>query len=274
MSSHLFIAGTGRAGTSFLVRLLTELGLETRLQRGGEAGWSAEAQAGLEDLPLPGLEAALPHVVKSPWLSEVIEDVLADPRIRVEGVIIPIRRLEEAAASRVTLERQAIHRKAPWMAMLPRAWTSWGDTPGGMVHSLAVLDQARVLAVGLHRLLEALVRADVPLVLLDFPRLATDAGYVAGKLAGVLGVAPAAIAAAHARVARPDLVRVEGEREAGAGPEEAALKRELMARRAEIAGLRAERDAAQAEAAALRGSRSWRLTAPLRALGRRLFSRR
>src|SRR5208337_3522572 len=36
---HLIIAGTGRAGTSFLVRYLTELGLDTILTREGEAAW-------------------------------------------------------------------------------------------------------------------------------------------------------------------------------------------------------------------------------------------
>ena len=45
-SRHLFIAGTGRAGTSFLVRYLTALGLDTRLTRHGEEGWDEEAHAG------------------------------------------------------------------------------------------------------------------------------------------------------------------------------------------------------------------------------------
>lgn len=265
---HLFIAGTGRAGTSFLVRLLDGLGLETHLARSGEAGWSAEANAGFEDLPMPGHADRLPYVVKSPWLHQVIEAVLDDPQIRVEGVIVPIRRLEDAAASRVTLERQAMHRQAPWMAALARGWTSWGTTPGGMVHALEPLDQQRVLAVGLHRLLQALVAADVPVVLLDFPRLTTDAGYVAAKLGPLLGerASPARVAAAHAAVARPGLVRTEAERAAGGSLEEAALKRELGVQRAELAALRATLAAARAEAAALRASRSWRLTAPLRAL--------
>jgi hypothetical protein len=65
---HLIIAGTGRAGTSFLVRYLTELGLDTTLARNGErAGWDAEANAGLENLLVWGEK--LPYVVKSPWAS-------------------------------------------------------------------------------------------------------------------------------------------------------------------------------------------------------------
>ena len=50
---HLIIAGTGRAGTSFLVRYLTELGLDTIPTREGEAAWwDVEANAGLETIGL------------------------------------------------------------------------------------------------------------------------------------------------------------------------------------------------------------------------------
>jgi hypothetical protein len=69
---HLVIAGTGRAGTSFLVRYLTELGLDTTLARNGDrAGWDSEANAGLESLLVSGND--LPYVVKSPWIGEYVE---------------------------------------------------------------------------------------------------------------------------------------------------------------------------------------------------------
>ena len=68
---HLVIAGTGRAGTSFLVRYLTELGLDTTLTRKGDAAdWDTEANAGLEDLVVAG--KSLPYVVKSPWIGEYV----------------------------------------------------------------------------------------------------------------------------------------------------------------------------------------------------------
>src|SRR5271170_1882476 len=69
---HLVIAGTGRAGTSFLVRYLTELGLDTTLARNGDrAGWDAEANAGLENMLIS--DADLPYVVKSPWICEYVD---------------------------------------------------------------------------------------------------------------------------------------------------------------------------------------------------------
>ena len=46
---HLVIAGTGRAGTSFLVRYLHQLGLETELAGAHRRpSWDAMANAGLE----------------------------------------------------------------------------------------------------------------------------------------------------------------------------------------------------------------------------------
>jgi hypothetical protein len=71
------IAGTGRSGTSALVRYLTALGLETHLsKRGRTAEWYDTAHAGLEDLPLSTINPDLPYVVKSPWAYQLIEKFL------------------------------------------------------------------------------------------------------------------------------------------------------------------------------------------------------
>ena len=75
--NHLFIAGTGRAGTSFLVQYLHALGLDTHLSRHADPSWSQSANAGLEDLPLTSGKDDLPYVVKSPWLGEIIDQVLS-----------------------------------------------------------------------------------------------------------------------------------------------------------------------------------------------------
>jgi hypothetical protein len=101
---HLLIAGTGRAGTSFLVRFLTELGLETHISRFGENPWDQAAQAGLEDLPVAAALENLPHVFKSPWAYQFIEQMLADPAIELEGVIIPMR--EFGGVRRQPLDRR------------------------------------------------------------------------------------------------------------------------------------------------------------------------
>jgi hypothetical protein len=207
---HLLIAGTGRAGTSFLVRFLTELGLETHISRFGENPWDQAAQAGLEDLPVAtGLEN-LPHVFKSPWAYQLIEQMLSDPAIELEAVIIPMRDMVESAASRSIVELQAIHGQAPWMARIGRTWQDWGVTNGGVVFSLNPVDQARLLALGFHHLVNRLVLAEVPLIFVAFPRLVEDADYLFGKLRPLIpaSITPEQARRSHGRTADASLARV------------------------------------------------------------------
>jgi hypothetical protein len=281
MSNHLLIAGTGRAGTSFLVRYLTALGLDTTLSRQGDvAAWDEHANAGLEDIPMPEAEG-LPYVIKSPWTYQVIAETLARGKLLFDAAIVPMRDLAEAAASRSILETRAIHREAPWMADLGRSWDHYGRTPGGTVYSTSPADQARLLAVGFHHLLERLVAADVPLVMLSFPRLVEDGDYLFRKLAPVL---PATVTGedarrAHAAVADSSKVRV-GRPQADAAAEaadRAALARLLQETRAQLYAAQAQLQATQAQLATvtadLDGSPSAAQAAPRGSLFRRVLGR-
>ncbi|MDO8630219.1 MAG: hypothetical protein Q7R41_06970, partial [Phycisphaerales bacterium] len=199
---------------SFLVRYLTELGLDTHLSRRSEnAAWDENAQAGLEDLPLVSDPADLPYVVKTPWITEYIDQILAHKDFTIDVAVVPMRDLITAAASRTIVELRAIYERAPWVAQLEACWDTWGWTPGGTVYSLDALDQARILAVAFHRLLDRLVRADVPIVLLAFPRFIADPDYLYTKLKPFL---PAQVTIeqardAHERLADQDKIRTERE---------------------------------------------------------------
>lgn len=210
---HLIIAGTGRAGTSFLVRYLTELGLDTTLARHGErAPWDSEANAGLESLLVSG--ANLPYVVKSPWISEYVDQILNEKQFRIDAFIVPVRDLVEAATSRVVLEQRAIHQHNPWMAdQLDRTWETYGHTAGGLVYSLNPLDQARLLAVQFHQLVLKVAEAGIPIVFPVFPRIATDWDYLHKCLRPILPlkVSEDVARATHARVADAAKVRVTSE---------------------------------------------------------------
>jgi hypothetical protein len=251
--SHLLIAGTGRAGTSFLVRYLTQLGLDTTLSRRGQAGWDEEAHAGLEELSVSAVSADLPYVIKSPWAYEVAQDMLADPALRLDAVVLPMRDIVEAAASRTVLELRAMHEQAPWMADLSHSWETWCHTAGGTVYSLSPVDQARLLALGFHRLVDRLTASDVPMLFLTFPRFVEDPDYLYDRLQPVLppGVTREAARAAHAAVADGSKVRMGQELADAARPVTAqslqgpslaeldriALARELARRRREMARL-------------------------------------
>ena len=214
IEKHLVIAGTGRAGTSFLVRYLTELGLDTTLARNGDqAGWDNEANAGLENLLIPG--ADLPYVVKSPWISEYIDQILDEKKFKIDAFIVPVRDLVEAATSRAVLEQRAIHQHNPWMAeRLTKPWGTYGGhSAGGLVYSLNPLDQARLLAVQFHRLVLKVAEAGIPLVFPVFPRIATDWRYLYQCLKPILptDITERLARAAHARVADAAKVRVTSE---------------------------------------------------------------
>lgn len=263
-NNHLLVAGAGRAGTSFLVHYLSLAGLDTHLAQRGECAWyDPAAQAGFEDILLTKVSGPLPYVIKSPWTYEFIDEVLADPQIRLDGVIIPVRDLMESAASRVIVEQRAMHEQNPWMARLDQSWTHYGQTPGGVVYSLHPLDQARVLALGFHRLLERLVQADVSVQLLAFPRMVLDPDYLYAKLRPWLpeGLDEAGARELHRSVADDRKVRVGKElaraaKEPAAGDalppslpdlDRAALGRELERVRGLLAACEQERRTATAE---------------------------
>jgi hypothetical protein len=210
---HLLIAGTGRTGTSFLVRFLAEAGLDTQLGRAGEIGWDEAAQAGLEDLPLSAQRSELPYVLKQPWSYQMIDEILAEPGIELQAVVIPVRNLADAVSSRVVLQLRAMHEAAPWMTGLQHTWHDWGTTPGGMIYSLDPVDQSRLLAVGFHHVIERLVQADVPIILLAFPRLAEDPDYLYARLRSVLPpeVTLDVARASHHRTADATKIRIEKE---------------------------------------------------------------
>lgn len=213
---HLLIAGTGRAGTSFLVRYLTAFGLDTHLaRRGDHAFWSEDARAGLEDEHSTIVEGELPYVVKSPWLHEFSELFLASPDVQVDALLIPVRKLQTAACSRIINELQWLHRGGA-MPRFQHTWETWGSpAPGGAVFSLEPLDQARILAVGLHQLIEAAVSRDVRMVFLDYVRLISDPEYLFTKLRDFLpkGASPEQAAQIHSRLVDGSPFRVEQELE-------------------------------------------------------------
>ena len=213
MSNHLLIAGTGRAGTSLLVKYLSELGLETHISNSGEAkGWNEDANAGLEDF-VHHDGAPLSYVVKSPWLYEFIDQVLDRKDITIDGVIVPVRNLAEAASSRAILELQNIHRNHQWMTLEERPWQTWALTPGGVIYSLNPLDEARLLAVGFHHLIERLSNAGIPIYLLAFPRFTEDAEYFFTTLRRCLPttVSLEQVEAVRAKLVEPEKIRVTSE---------------------------------------------------------------
>ena len=217
----------------------------------------------------------------------------------IDALIVPTRDLLDGATSRIFQER---------IAMVDSEWRNRppvelrGGAAGGIVYSLDPVDQARILAVGFHRLVHWAVSHQIPLFLLDFPRSVNDPDYLVSTLAPWLRAhcSDEVALSAFARVADPGSVRF-GQPEApdlpatmsaeGLGIERRALadaldQRDAALRTAEevlattaasLADTRARLAAcedllaqAQADRDSLQRSLSWRLTSPLRAVRRRV----
>lgn len=169
MRRHVVISGTGRARTTYLVELLTELGLDTAADR---LRYSRGARAGLEyDVRRPDA----PYIVKAPMFCQIVDEVLADPDICIERVIVPVRDLKAASDSRIRVQR----RKA--------AGRAGPDTVvgGGLWGATDPAEQPAVLAKRFHHLVQRLVAHDIPITFLAFERMG-DAQYLYDRLAPIL----------------------------------------------------------------------------------------
>ena len=203
MDPKIIICGTDRAGTTLLVRILTVAGMDT--------GFKPRRFKGVEEnLGRPGLETPvrrhnadkLPLVVKSPQIVDVLPTLLAENWFPIGLAIVPMRDLAAAAASRRQVRERAIAAgEDPAMA------------PGGLWKTDAPDNQHWVLAEQFYRTLEPLVAAEVPVVMLSFPRFAEDAAYFDRVLGPVLearyGVDRDRLLAAHAQECNPALITGE-----------------------------------------------------------------
>lgn len=168
MRRHVIISGTGRAGTTFLVQLLTALKLDT-----GYSDFSAVApncDGGMEsDLRKPDA----PYFVKDPWLCDTLGDILKTGEVVIDHAFVPVRNLYAAAESRRDVSRRTG----------PEMYAAFGPVvPGGCWPTDRDEPQESVLARKFYGLLETLAAHDVPTTLLHFPRLATDPDYLFRKI--------------------------------------------------------------------------------------------
>lgn len=188
-SPKIVITGTGRSGTTLLVQLLTELGLDTGYRPGVKV--DAQARAGLErDI----LSPSAPRVVKSPGLSTLLRGMLEQDLVEIEHVIVPVRDLDVASASRV---RAAGYGRRPAAA-------------GGLWGARTAARQKERLAESFYELVSTLVDHDVPHTFLAFPRFAQDWEYAFGKLSFLApGASPEEFRSAMEGLVRPDFIHEE-----------------------------------------------------------------
>jgi hypothetical protein len=157
ITKKVIITGTGRAGTSVLMWLFTELGLDTGFTIDEcEAINSTTWKAGLEKMDL----VHGPYIVKNPQLAHQIDKVHEN----VEYAIIPVRDLIAAAQSRVNN----------------------GDGRGGLWEATDLDTQIKYLEEVSSKMFSDLDKFSIPYVTVEFPEFTSDPKYCYERLSYVL----------------------------------------------------------------------------------------
>ena len=169
MTGHVVISGTGRCGTSFLVRWFDACGYDV-----GDIDsldWHPGSRCGLERM----LDSDAPKVVKDPWLYTYLDAV--DPA-SVELLVLPVRDLDAVVRSRIDNETSFSELVRP------------ASVNGGVVYDLSAPTLASTLARSFYALMEWAVTNDVSMLMLAYPAIVEDADYLAVKMhrAGLVDV--------------------------------------------------------------------------------------
>ena len=187
-NGKIVITGTGRSGTTLLVQVLDDLGLDTGLSEGRLSEYVPSVRAGLESRVD---DPDAPTVVKDMTLGFRLDELLREGTVEIRHVILPDRRLDVAAASRV---RAAEYGRRPFGR-------------GALTGTVRATEQLRVLAQIRSELIGTCERHSIPVTLLEFPRFATDAAYTWKALAPILeGVTLDDVQRALDRRVRPDMI--------------------------------------------------------------------
>lgn len=185
--NHVVISGTGRAGTTVLVQLLTKLGLDTGFDadRLSEEDYHATARAGLET----DIRRETNHyVVKSPQFCDYAGEVFEDPTIIVDHVFIPMRDLDAAAESRRRVHKETIGQLSLWKRIRRLLPGHKKKTAGGLRTRLVQSrEDVKVgLQDSLYKLILACSAQELPVTLLHYPTHTQDSRYTYNKLKPIL----------------------------------------------------------------------------------------
>jgi len=178
---HVVITGTGRTGTTFLVQLLTSLGLDT--------GFSLDNMI-LDEYAKAGLEHDIrdvnaPYIVKDPIFCYYADEVLRDESIVIEHVFVPVRDISAAAESRHHVTKLAI----PWYRFDKR-WLFRRNklvVPGGLWITRKKHDQEDILLRQFYKLIMDLSHSNISISFIAYPRLIKDKPYLYEKLKPIIG---------------------------------------------------------------------------------------
>lgn len=163
----LYIGGTGRAGTTFLVLILQTLGVgnnnpDWKYVSGSKLPHVAKGQSGAE-VGEHTPEKDIPYLVKGPGYITKIDSIVQ--KHHIDYFIIPIRNYDDAAKSRENIG---------------------GGKPGGLWSATNAIEQKDFYHEIIAEYLYKMTVYDVPTIFINFERMISDDKYLYEKIKPVL----------------------------------------------------------------------------------------
>jgi hypothetical protein len=195
---HVLITGIGRAGTSFLMQLLTNLGLDTGFSL-EQSAIDENARAGME-IPLnlsiiknskpeswvPMFPGYFPYIIKDTWFIFYPNQILESLDIILDHVFIPMRDLHGAAESRRFVQKKALQKMRFFERMKVRLGWKELFVPGGLWPTQNKEVQETLLAKHFYGMMLALSKTEIPITMMNYPRIIKDSRYLFQKLTPIL----------------------------------------------------------------------------------------
>lgn len=152
----IYITGTGRCGTTFLIKLFTFLNFDTGFTRlNYKRNIFNNCNSGMERVYFEKFT-----VIKSPGIISDISNILLDKNIKIKLVIIPIRDYKQSALSRVRHDKQA----------------------GGLWNATNVDTQMQFYNKIIADYIYYMTKYEINTIFLDFDKMVTDSKYLYDKL--------------------------------------------------------------------------------------------
>jgi len=158
-NEKIYITGTGRCGTTFLIKLFTFLNFDTGFDRNNYGKYIfSNCNSGMESA-----YNAEHCIIKNPTILQDIEKIIQS-NILIKYVIIPIRDYTQSAKSRVTHNKLA----------------------GGLWNATNEEEQIVFYNKIISEYIFFMCKYDIPTIFLDFDKMIKDKKYLFDKLKPIL----------------------------------------------------------------------------------------
>jgi len=156
----ILITGTGRCGTTFLIKLFSFLDFNTGYNRDNYINYiDSNCNSGMERYYNENY-----YILKNPNFIRNIKIILEDTSVKIKTVIIPIRNLKVSAKSRA----------------------KYGNSAGGWWYANNEFSQIKFYKDILVNYMYYMTKYDINTIFIDFDKMINDKSYLFNKLKNIL----------------------------------------------------------------------------------------